>query len=106
MIDLPGPWRELTEAAVEVAGDQPGQDIFQVSGGVHAVEFAALDQGRKDRPVFSAFVGAGEQGVLAVERQRPDGALDDVVVELDAAVVEEPGQPGPAGGGVADVSVS
>ena len=40
--------------------------------------------------------------VLAAERDRPDGALDRVVVELDAAVVEEAAERCPAGQGVAD----
>ena len=39
--------------------------------------------------VLGAAVGAGEHGDLAVEGQRADGALDDVVADFDAAVVEE-----------------
>ncbi len=34
--------------------------------------------------------------VLAPERHGPDGALDGVVVELDAAIVEEAGECRPA----------
>ena len=44
----------------------------------------------------------GEQGVLASQRQGPDGALDGVVVDLDAAVSQEQGQTRPARQGVAD----
>jgi hypothetical protein len=41
--------------------------------------------------------------VLAAKRQRPDGALDDVGVDLDAAVVvEELGQAVPAPESLAD----
>ena len=38
---------------------------------------------------------AGEERVLAIEDDRADGALDDVRVELDAAVVEEADEPFP-----------
>jgi len=35
-----------------------------------------------------AAVGAGEQRVLAIERDRADGTLDDVVVDFDAPLVD------------------
>lgn len=43
--------------------------------------------------MLGATVGAGEQGILAGQGKRPDASLDDVVVDLDAAVVEEQVQP-------------
>src|SRR5450756_668637 len=43
-----------------------------------------------------------EQSVFAVERDWADGALDGVVVEFDAAIVDEPRQPFPARQGIAD----
>jgi len=39
--------------------------------------------------MLGATIGAGEEGVLARQGKRPDGALDDVVVDLDATIVEE-----------------
>src|SRR5687767_12197524 len=69
---------------------------------VDAVELAALDQRGDHRPVFAAFIRAGEQGVFAVERDRPDRPLDCVVVEVDAAVSEEPAKSIPAGERVAN----
>jgi hypothetical protein len=39
--------------------------------------------------VLGSAVGTGEQSVLAGQGERTDGALDDVVVDFDAAVVEE-----------------
>ena len=42
-----------------------------------------------DEPVLGAAVGTGEQGVLAIEGERADGALDHVVVDFDPAVIEE-----------------
>ena len=54
---------------------------------VHAAEFAGFDQRRDARPVFSIAVAACEECVLAIERYGPDGPLDGVAVDLDAAIV-------------------
>ncbi len=45
--------------------------------------------------MFAAAVRASEQGVLAVERDWADSALDDVGIDLDAAVGNEARQPVP-----------
>jgi len=47
--------------------------------------------------VPAAAVGGGEEAVLAGQRQGPDGALDAVGVDLDAAIVEEAAKARPAG---------
>jgi hypothetical protein len=47
--------------------------------------------------MLGAAVGAGEERVFAVERDRADGALDGVVVDFDPAVIEEEAEAGPAG---------
>jgi len=39
--------------------------------------------------VDAALIGASEQRILAVERDRTDRALDHVGMDLDPAVVEE-----------------
>jgi hypothetical protein len=39
--------------------------------------------------VDAALVGAGEQRVLAIERDRADRALDHVGIDLDPAIVEK-----------------
>src|SRR4051812_34153973 len=52
--------------------------------------------------MFGTFVGSGEEGVLASECEGADRALDDIGVELDAAIVEEEAEPGPAGEHIAD----
>jgi hypothetical protein len=85
-----------------MAGNETFEDVGQVGVRVEVVELAGLDQGGDDGPVLAATVGTGEQGVLAVQRDRADGALDGVGVELDAAVVEEAGEPVPELEGVAD----
>ena len=38
-----------------------------------------------------ASVRAGEEGVLPIQGQGPDRALDDVGVDLDALIIEEGG---------------
>lgn len=45
--------------------------------------------------MFAAAVRASEQSVLAVERDWADSALDDVGIDLDAAVGNEARQPVP-----------
>ena len=85
-----------------MAVDDAGDDVGEVGVRLDAVELAGLDERGDDGPMLGAAVGAGEQRVLAVEGEGPDGALDDVVVDLDAAVVEEPAQTLPARERVAD----
>ena len=51
-----------------MVGGDAFEDIAEVGVGIDAVELAGLDQRGEDRPVFSAFVGAGEESVLAVQR--------------------------------------
>jgi type III restriction enzyme len=52
-------------------------------------------------PAGATAIRTGEQVVLAPEGDGPDGSLDWVVVEIDAAVVEEAAKGWPAGEGVA-----
>jgi hypothetical protein len=56
---------------------------------VNVVELAAFEECGDHRPVVAAFVGAGEQGIFAVQGQGPDAPLDRVGVEVDAAAVEK-----------------
>ena len=39
---------------------------------VDAGELAVLDERGDHCPVVAAFIGAGEQGILPIERERPD----------------------------------
>ena len=79
-----------------MAVDDPVEDVSEVGLRFDAVELASLDKRGDDGPVFSAAVGAGEERVLAIERNGTDGALDDVGVDLDAAVIQEAGEPLPS----------
>jgi hypothetical protein len=99
---LPRPSRELAETALEVAVDQAGEHGAEVGGRIDAVQLAALDQRGQDGPVLDAFVGAGEQCVLAVQCDQSDRLLDRVLVVHDAAIVEKAGEALPAREGVAD----
>lgn len=82
--------------------DDPGDDVDKVGFGVDVVQLAGGDERGQHRPVLGAAVGIGEEVVLAAERQGADGALDDVGVDLDAAVVEEEAEPVPSAEGIAD----
>ena len=45
--------------------------VAQIGFGIEVVELAGLDQRSDDRPVFRAVVVAGEERILAGERDRP-----------------------------------
>ena len=91
-----GPGQEVVDLAVGMAVDDPGDDVGDVGLRIDDVEFAGLDQRGDDRPVLAAAVGAGEERVLAIEGDGADGPLDDVGVDLDAAIVEEAAAPAAA----------
>ena len=82
--------------------DDPGEDIRKIAERIDVVEFAGLDQCCDGGPVLGAAVGASKQCIFSVQRDRADGALDGVIVELDAAIVEEPGEALPSRQGVVD----
>jgi len=69
--------------------DEAGEHIGEVALRIDAVELAGLDQGGHGRPSRPAIVAGGEQRILPAEADRPDGALDRVVVELGPAVLQE-----------------
>lgn len=81
---------------------QLGEGLGQPGVWVHARDLAVFDEGGDHRPVVAALIRAREQRVLAIEGQRPDRPLDGVGVQLDAAIIQEQRQSGPAGQRVAD----
>ena len=85
-----------------MAVDDSGYDVFEIGVGFDATQLTGLDQRSDDGPVLAAAVGAGEQRVLAVERNRSDRSFDDIAVDFDAPVVKEAGQSFPARQGVTD----
>ena len=51
-----GPRQEVVDLAVEVAVDDPGDDVGQIVVRFDAAEFAGLYQGRDDGPAIGAAV--------------------------------------------------
>jgi hypothetical protein len=82
--------------------DDPGEDVGQIPERVDVIQFAGFDQSSDGGPMLGAAVRTPEQCILSVERDRADRAFNGVVVELDAAVIEEARQAFPARQGVAD----
>jgi hypothetical protein len=97
-----GPGQQVVDLAVGVGVDDSGEHVGKIAARLDAVELASFDQRGDDGPMLGAAVRTGEERVLAIERDRSDGALDHVAVDLDAAVVEEAGQAFPARERVAD----
>ena len=91
-----GEWQQLVDTAHLMSGDDLCEHVAKVGLRIEPVHLAGLDQRGGDGPMLAAAVGAGEEVVLAAERDRTDRALDDIGVDLDAAVVEEAGAPVPA----------
>jgi len=88
----PGPGEQLTEFVDRVADDEPSEHIGEIRLRIDAIEFAGFDERSEDGSVLAAAIRTSEQRVLAIESERPDGALDGVGVDLDPSVIEEAGQ--------------
>lgn len=65
------------------------QHVSEPGIGLDVVELGGGDEGAYGCPSGAAAVGPGKQMVLSPKRDGPDGALDRVVVEFDAAVIKE-----------------
>ena len=72
------------------------EDVFKIGKGLDTVEFRGGDERADPGPAVAPAVRTGEQMVFAAKRNGPDGALDRIVIELDAAIVEEPAEGRPA----------
>lgn len=75
-------------------GDR-GHGGLEISERLNAVDLAGLDQRGDAAPGGAAFVMPGKESILAIEGDRTDRVFDPVVVDLDAAVVQEGLQPFP-----------
>ena len=67
---------------------QSSQDMAQVSGRVDPATTAAFNDGVQDRAAISGFGFTDEQPVAFSDGGGADGIFHEVVVDLDAAVVE------------------
>jgi hypothetical protein len=84
------PGQEFVDAVLRMAVDDAGDDIGEIGLRIGAGQLAGFDQ-RGDGPMIRTAIGTGEECVLAREGQRPDGSLDNIVVDLDPTVAEEEG---------------
>ena len=78
------------------------EDVAHPRFGIDVVELCGFDERVDGGGTFAALVGAGEEIVLAAERERPDGTFGGVVVDLEPAVVDEARQRKPARERIAD----
>src|SRR5574337_817912 len=99
----PGPGHELVDAGSGPEVDELHEHVGEIGLRFDVVELAGLDQRGDASPVRGPLVVAGEEGVLAIEHDRPDSAFDDVGVELDAAVIKKTREPVPIVQAVTDV---
>lgn len=83
-------------------GTDPDQDIGEVLMGIDPVTGARFDDRVQDRRIVPTVVAAGEQPVLATNRDFAHRSLTAVVVDLDPAVIDVSLQPFPLSEGVLD----
>ncbi|MDA9421810.1 hypothetical protein XH97_06775 [Bradyrhizobium sp. CCBAU 53380] len=91
-----GPGKQLTDFAVWVAVDDPGERTGQIGERIDVIQLTGFNQRGDDGPMLGATVGACEQRVFPVERDRTDRTFDNVVVELDTAIIDKARQTFPA----------
>jgi len=72
------------------------QDVLEPCEGLDVVKLCGGDEGADDCPSDAAAVRPREEMVFASERDGSDGALDRIVVEFDATVIQESGEGLPA----------
>ena len=73
------PGKQLVDLAVRMAVDDPGEDVGEVGNRVDVVQLAGFDQRRDSGPMLGATVGAREQRIFPVERDRAYRALDGLL---------------------------
>ena len=82
-------WQQLVEVAVRPSSGDALKGLGEPGVWIDAVHLGGLQQ-RCDRcPCPTAAVRSGEQGILAGDGLRPDGALDGIAVDIEAAVMQE-----------------
>ena len=101
-LGAPIPGQEIVELAHRVASGHAFEDVLEIGEGLHIVELGSDDEGGDRCPALGTTIGSGKQVVLAAEGDWANGALDGVVVQFEAAVVEEAAEVVPAVQGVTD----
>ena len=82
----PVPGQEVVEPAHWIAVGQAFENVFEVGERLDVIQLCGGQQRGDDRPSRRPAIGAGEQMVLAAERDGTDGTFDRVVIEFDVAV--------------------
>ena len=83
------PRQEGVDLALLVAVDDGLEGCGQIGVWLDGVEFAGFDQGRDGCPVRGPGIVTGEEGILSVQGDGADGALDGVIVHLDPTIGEK-----------------
>src|ERR1700733_2861272 len=91
----PVPRHQFVDAFLRPAIHQACQQVSEIGLWIDAIQLTGLDERCQAGPVFAAFVAARKKAVFSRQTDRPHGALDAVVIEFDASVVEELLQPIP-----------
>lgn len=89
-----------------MAVDDGGEGMCQIGLWIDGIEFAGLNQLGDGRPVLGSRVVPCKERVFPVEGYGSDGALDAVVVDLDAPVGQEELQTIPVFGDISQVCMS
>jgi hypothetical protein len=83
------PRQQLIDPALLVSVDDGGKRYGQIGQRIDSVKLAGLNERGDYRPVLCSRVMSCKECVLAIGGNRPDGPLDTVVVDLNAAVGQE-----------------
>gem|GEM_PF-6037225 len=72
-----------------MAVGEPDEEIAQVGTGFDAARLAGADQTGEARPIAATLIMTGEERVATMNCRAADGVLDQVGVDVDAAILEE-----------------
>jgi hypothetical protein len=72
-----------------------GKDFGEISEGFRPVEFTCSQDGIDHGSLLRGFMRSGKQLVFSSQGNGPDGVFDQVVVNLEAAIVDIADQAGP-----------
>ena len=81
---------------------EPGEHVVQIGAGIDAPAAATLDDGVKDGAALAGIGIAEKQPVLFSESGRPNGVLDEIIIDLDSAIFEIDAKERPVGERVID----
>lgn len=96
------PWHECLKIAARPAVGDAVEGLGKPGPRIDVVHLRCLKERCDRRPSPSTSVAAGEETVLSRDRLGRDCTLNDVAVELNAAVGEETLEDGATRGGIAD----